>query len=360
VRLNSKEEEEIREWRLEILHRARTPLCLEALVANLPSELGLRLFGFPIRLDSFVPYGEIRFHARSGERHRYRTFQVEDIDLRSDQVQQLLDNMVGELVSEQEAGLITSAMESRGRNWRIVVDQQMEELVRYGGYGTAPTPPAGLLSDGDGSDAGAPAPAPKEWEPEKGLKVMFHGAGRFTSPEGKRFDYVFPELIKHPDLPAHLLPPHKDLGTGCGFSGRIRSRHDDCLRLGEVVRIQGGIGVAMPGNQRAIESRMETRCAVRVTEVELTPFAIRIDASGFESAIRSAVDGFRNLASQIGEQFATTPPPRLDGTWRTALESRQVTQRNRQQFRDPNLGQEWRRREQRARRRAIDVCRGSR
>jgi hypothetical protein len=35
---------------------------------------------------------------------------------------------------------------------------------------------------------------------------MFHARGRFKSPDGRRFDYIFPEVAHRPDLPLGVIP----------------------------------------------------------------------------------------------------------------------------------------------------------
>jgi hypothetical protein len=65
--------------------------------------------------------------------------------------------------------------------------------------------------------------APKEsepWKPFPGVRTLYHEAGRFRGPDGRRFDYVFPELIKDPTLPPHLFPSLDSLRVDSDFDGR--------------------------------------------------------------------------------------------------------------------------------------------
>lgn len=65
------------------------------------------------------------------------------------------------------------------------------------------------------------------WEPIPGLKTIFHPAGLFHAPDGRRFDYVFPELMRAPDLPLGVIPTLDQLGQHADPDVRFVGRHRD-------------------------------------------------------------------------------------------------------------------------------------
>jgi len=63
---------------------------------------------------------------------------------------------------------------------------------------------------------------PKPWAPVAGLKTIFHPRGRFLAPDGRRFDYLFPEFMRYPDIPRALIPKLSQLQNGgARFSDRM-------------------------------------------------------------------------------------------------------------------------------------------
>jgi hypothetical protein len=91
-------------------------------------------------------------------------------------------------------------------------------------------------------------PISRPWEPLPGLKTIFHSAGRFVAPDGRRFDYVLPELARDPGLPRALIPTVEFLERG----GRGERNERDFARYTErrVERDVIPVGRQRPGMLR--------------------------------------------------------------------------------------------------------------
>ena len=78
------------------------------------------------------------------------------------------------------------------------------------------------------------------WESICKLKAIFHPWGRFTSPEGKRFDFIFPELLFGSEVKPDAIPDLADLaGERSGdavFTGRHRDTEYDRFQIGSQPR----------------------------------------------------------------------------------------------------------------------------
>ena len=72
------------------------------------------------------------------------------------------------------------------------------------------------------------------WTPIPNLKTIFHPDGRFRAPDGRRFDYVFPEWLRRGDLPRCIIPGWRELEGGGMHQAEITSRRqgDDRVRIG--------------------------------------------------------------------------------------------------------------------------------
>jgi hypothetical protein len=69
------------------------------------------------------------------------------------------------------------------------------------------------------------------WDPQH--EAIFHPEGRFVAPDGRRFDYVFCDLIADPTLSREQFPPPLDLmHGGVRFIRRLVARIDERVIIG--------------------------------------------------------------------------------------------------------------------------------
>lgn len=69
------------------------------------------------------------------------------------------------------------------------------------------------------------------------IPKIYGPEGRFTDRDGKRFDFVFTDLLKDPTLPSGAFPGVFELeGHDNTFARRWNDRHGNCVRLGESSR----------------------------------------------------------------------------------------------------------------------------
>lgn len=137
-----------------------------------------------------------------------------------------------------------------GRHWRPVMDP--EEVIRNNsgspetmfGMRVQPLPPGVSLPSGvEGvilNEANVPVrfvttrsqePAPAKEGPE--IPKIFHPEGRFQGADGKRFDYVFTELLTDPTMPREMFPSAKSLERdGVWFYQRYIERDDERAVIG--------------------------------------------------------------------------------------------------------------------------------
>ena len=138
------------------------------------------------------------------------------------------------------------------------------------------------------------------WKPIEGLTTIFHEAGCFEAPDGRRFDYIFPEFIGQPAVPATLITSFRELyeaNDGVGFTGRMSRRKDECLRLGNP---QPNNRIGMPG--RADASPTDDLIAVCAS----SNAGIRtIDETARERGWRITADDVDYVSEEVPERPAT-------------------------------------------------------
>jgi hypothetical protein len=139
-----------------------------------------------------------------------------------------------------------------------------------------------------------------------GTKAVFHLGGRFTDSEGRHFDYVCVELIKHPDLPAKFIPTLPELlSSGARFVGRHRDSEYDRHEV-------GGVRQFFPRANRSMrplfvdESDRDFE-PVRgrnslVVSIDVAPFAAVVRS--FERSMTDAIRRFSASAGAVGNGIA--------------------------------------------------------
>ena len=194
----------------------------------------MTLFGFPMRVDPSVPARTVVFVSEACGEGRSLSFRDDELMATPDVVLPRLEAMVREL---EEA-----IADSRDLRNREITRRFDAAFSQFGSVFAMPMPEMRWLMPEDPDGIAAPF-EPPPFEPPKGIKMIFHPAGRFEAPDGRKFDYVFPEFRRDPSLPPKVIVP-EEIFDGVIFRGRVSGgRPHERVCIGE--RITGG-GIVMP------------------------------------------------------------------------------------------------------------------
>lgn len=178
--------------------------------------------------------------------------------------------------------------------------------------------------------------AESTWTPIEGLKTIFHSQGRFESPDGRRFDYVFPELMRQPDLPLGVIPYLSQLrGENplraehrASFIGRHSDPEYDRCQIGRsdfVRRPTAGDRLPIP------RSSQRPRPCGR-SDMQTCTQVVRRPSSG--QGCRQVVDQLVRVSNGVSHPGGRVPMIRATDGQRTVIFSSVCDERIREMFLD--------------------------